>query len=40
MRIDIITIFPGMFDAVLSESIIKRAQAKDKVKIYIHDLRD
>lgn len=40
MRIDIITIFPGMFDAVLSESIIKRAQGKGKVKIYIHDLRD
>lgn len=40
MRIDIITIFPGMFDAVLSESIVKRAQAKDKVRIYIHDLRD
>jgi tRNA (guanine37-N1)-methyltransferase len=40
MRIDIITIFPGMFDAVLNESMIKRAQAKDKVNIHIHDLRD
>jgi len=40
MRIDIITIFPKMFDPVLSESIIKRAQAKGKVKIHLHDLRD
>lgn len=40
MRIDIITIFPRMFEPVLNESIIKRAQAKGKVKFYIHDLRD
>jgi tRNA (guanine37-N1)-methyltransferase len=40
MRIDIITIFPKMFKAVLNESIIRRAQAKGKVKIYIHNLRD
>ncbi|MDD4939402.1 MAG: tRNA (guanosine(37)-N1)-methyltransferase TrmD [Candidatus Omnitrophica bacterium] len=40
MRIDIITIFPKMFDPVLNESIIKRAQNKGKVKIFIHDLRD
>ncbi len=40
MRIDIITIFPGMFEPILNESIIKRAQNKGKVKIYIHNLRD
>ncbi|MBI4707070.1 MAG: tRNA (guanosine(37)-N1)-methyltransferase TrmD [Candidatus Omnitrophica bacterium] len=40
MRIDIITIFPKMFPAVLNESIVKRAQAKGKVKINIYDLRD
>jgi len=40
MRIDIITIFPKMFEPVLNESIIKRAQAKGKVSIYLHDLRD
>ena len=39
MRIDIITIFPQMFSAVLHASIIKRAQAKGKVKIFVHDLR-
>ncbi len=40
MRIDIITIFPKMFEPVLNESILHRAQAKGKVKFYIHDLRD
>jgi len=40
MRIDIITIFPKMFEPVLNESIIKRAQNKGKVKIYVHNLRD
>ncbi|MCK9604251.1 MAG: tRNA (guanosine(37)-N1)-methyltransferase TrmD [Candidatus Omnitrophica bacterium] len=40
MRIDIITIFPKMFEPVLNESMIKRAQHKNKVKIHIHDLRD
>jgi len=40
MRIDIISIFPKMFSAVLDESIVKRAQAKGKVRIFTHDLRD
>jgi len=40
MRVDIITIFPKMFDCVLNESIMKRAQAKNKVEFHIHDLRD
>ncbi|MDD5731126.1 MAG: tRNA (guanosine(37)-N1)-methyltransferase TrmD [Candidatus Omnitrophica bacterium] len=40
MRIDIITIFPKMFEPVLGESIIKRAQAKGKIRIFVHDLRD
>ena len=39
MKIDVLTIFPGMFDAVLGESIIKRAQQKKIAKINIHDLR-
>jgi tRNA (guanine37-N1)-methyltransferase len=29
-----------MFDPILNESIIKRAQSKGKVKICVHDLRD
>ncbi len=40
MRIDILTIFPKMFEPVINESIVKRAQAKNKVKIIVHDLRD
>lgn len=40
MRIDVLTIFPGMFDAVIGESIIKRAQKKEKISITIHNLRD
>ena len=40
MRFDIITIFPKMFAPVLNESMIKRAQAKKKVTIHVHDLRD
>ena len=40
MRIDIISIFPKMFSAVLDESMIKRAQLKGRVKIFTHDLRD
>ncbi|MBU1726032.1 MAG: tRNA (guanosine(37)-N1)-methyltransferase TrmD [Candidatus Omnitrophica bacterium] len=40
MRIDIITIFPKCFKPVLDESIVKRAQEKGKVKIFVHDLRD
>jgi tRNA (guanine37-N1)-methyltransferase len=40
MRIDIITIFPEMFAPVLNESMMKRAQAKGRVSIFVHDLRD
>jgi len=40
MRVDIITIFPKMFEPVLNESIMRRAKDKGKVKFYIHDLRD
>jgi tRNA (guanine37-N1)-methyltransferase len=40
MRFDILTIFPGMFDCYLNESMIKRAQARKLLDIRIHDLRD
>lgn len=39
MKIDIITIFPKMFNSPFAESIIKRAKDAGKVKINIHDLR-
>ncbi|PKP52955.1 MAG: tRNA (guanosine(37)-N1)-methyltransferase TrmD [Bacteroidetes bacterium HGW-Bacteroidetes-1] len=40
MRIDIITIFPTMFDGPFSESIIKRGILKGLVEIHLHNLRD
>ncbi len=40
LRFDVITIFPNMFPAILNESIVKRAQAKRKITIKVHDLRD
>lgn len=40
MRIDIITVLPGLLSGPLDNSIIKRAREKGVVEIYIHDLRD
>ncbi|OIO38267.1 MAG: tRNA (guanosine(37)-N1)-methyltransferase TrmD [Candidatus Omnitrophica bacterium CG1_02_49_16] len=40
MKIDILTLFPGMFDTLVSHSIVKRAIHKRVVSIKVHDLRD
>ncbi|MFA5973250.1 MAG: tRNA (guanosine(37)-N1)-methyltransferase TrmD [Lentimicrobiaceae bacterium] len=40
MRIDIITIFPEMFEGPFKHSMIKRAQSKGLAEIHIHNLRD
>ena len=40
MKIDILTLFPGMFDDFLSHSIVKRAIEKKRVAIRAHDLRE
>ena len=40
MIIDILTLFPNMFDNFLNESIIKRAISNNFVKINIHNIRD
>ena len=40
MKIDILTLFPHMFDGFLTESIMKRAIKKGKVEINIIDIRD
>jgi len=40
MRIDILTIFPEMFDGPFNHSIIKRAIEKDKAEIHLHNIRD
>lgn len=40
MKIDILTLFPNMFDGFLTTSIIKRALENKQVEINIHDIRD
>ncbi len=40
MRIDIVTLFPGMLEAPLAESIVGRARARGLVDIRVHDLRE
>ena len=40
MRIDILTLFPEMFNGFVTESIIKRAIEKEKVRINIINFRD
>lgn len=39
MRIDVFTIFPGIFDGPLSESIIKRARERGLISVELHDIR-
>jgi tRNA (guanine37-N1)-methyltransferase len=40
MRLDIITIFPGMFTGLFDFSMIRRAIDKGIAEIHLHDLRD
>lgn len=40
MRIDILTIFPEMFEGPFSHSIIKRSAEKKRASIHLHDIRD
>lgn len=40
MKIDILSLFPSMFDGFLHESIIKRAIMMGKVEVNIHNFRD
>ena len=40
MIIDVLTLFPTMYDNFLTESIIKRAIDDKKVKVNIHNIRD
>ena len=39
LRIDVVTIFPGMFDAFLRESIVGIAIREGLVQVAVHDLR-
>ena len=40
MKIDILTLFPGMFEPVVSSSILGRAVDRDKMEIRLTDIRD
>ena len=40
MRIETLSVFPHMFDGVMGESMMKRAQEKGLLEFAAHDLRD
>ncbi|HXF57325.1 MAG TPA: tRNA (guanosine(37)-N1)-methyltransferase TrmD [Actinomycetota bacterium] len=40
MRVDIVTIFPGIFRGPLSESLLGRAIARGLLDVRVHDLRE
>ena len=40
MRIDVVTIFPGMFPAVLDASMVGIARERNLLDVRVHDLRD
>lgn len=40
MVIDVLTLFPNMYDDFIKESIIKRAIEDNKIEINIHNIRD
>ena len=40
MQFDVLTIFPGMLEGPLTESILKRGREKGLIEVRLHDLRD
>jgi tRNA (guanine37-N1)-methyltransferase len=40
MRIDIISVQPGLLESPFSHSILKRAQTKGLLEVHVHNLRD
>ena len=40
MKIDVLTLFPEMYNGVITSSILKRANDDNKVEISIHNIRD
>tara|TARA_Y100001934_G_scaffold141991_1_gene170933 strand:- start:610 stop:1305 length:696 start_codon:yes stop_codon:yes gene_type:complete len=40
MKVDVLTLFPGMFAGVMDESILRRAQEKRRLELTIRNLRD
>jgi tRNA (guanine37-N1)-methyltransferase len=40
LRVDILTLFPGIFDSPLRESILARAIAQEVLQVQVHDIRE
>lgn len=40
MRADILTLFPGIFEGFLKESLVKIAQEKGRLEVVLHDWRE
>lgn len=40
MRIDVLTLFPGMFQGPMTESMMWKAQDRGLLRLHIHDIRD
>ena len=40
LHFDILTLFPGIFDGFLSESVLKNALDAEKIRIRLHNMRD
>ena len=40
MRFDILTLFPGIFDGFLSESLLSGALRSNLIEVYLHNIRD
>src|SRR5262249_23858513 len=40
MTIDVITIFPGLIEAALTDGVVARARQRGIVEIRVHDLRE
>jgi tRNA (guanine37-N1)-methyltransferase len=40
VRIDVLTIFPGIFESPLRESLLGRATAEGVIDVRVHDIRD
>ena len=39
MRIDVLTLFPKMFESPFAESIVARARAAGQLDLAVHDIR-
>jgi len=39
MRIDVLTLFPGIFDGYLGQSLLDKAVARGLVEVHLHDIR-